>query len=124
MAKKYVIDGREVIGWITRGGKRVPIFEKDDDITPEDMSLVSVATGSTGNIDEKIQYRDHDILVFYGYEMDRQKFNSALPDTSTKRKFWGAIVGDWDVSGNSFKKFKSKPEVINWIKREIDSNDD
>ena len=28
--KKYIIDGKEVVAWITRGGKRVPIFDKEE----------------------------------------------------------------------------------------------
>ena len=28
--KKYIIDGKEVIAWITRGGKRIPIFDSED----------------------------------------------------------------------------------------------
>ena len=28
--KKYIIDGKEVVAWVTRGGKRIPIFEGDD----------------------------------------------------------------------------------------------
>ena len=55
--KKYIIEGKEVVTWITRGGKRIPIFEggsndKETNKIIDEVNSNDVYHGTTANFEE------------------------------------------------------------------------
>ena len=109
--KKYIIDGKEVVAWITRGGKRIPIFEEITitDVTPKGYEPLESGKTVTPKLEKlKGETTDQAIARVVGYQID----NGKVKIIETKDG-WKAIINDFgDI--RTFSAYK-KQHVLNQV---------
>ena len=123
--KKYIIDGKEVVAWITRGGERIPIFDKKDnsgDVNeptvsddPEKWRLKSKYDKEEKNPPDKTMVKDG---ITYEY---RKSDNDYILGKIIAKDKDGNVVGD--LSFGEDRGLKGSVEVHpNFRRRKIATN--